>query len=102
MINENNVAFGQGLASHGNHRDLLSAIGSLCGIGCSQAPTEGQRSLPRGKAAGCVAPQGSTCPCLGTAACIWSEQGARCLHQPSDPQGCCLPPVDKHPPSWHS
>lgn len=65
MINENNVAFGQGPSSHSNRRDLLSAIGSPCRICCSQIPIEGQRSLLKGKAATCAAPQSSTGPCLG-------------------------------------
>lgn len=65
MINDNNVALGQGPARHSNHRDLPSTISSLCRICCSQIPTEGQRSLPRGKAATCTAPRGSTDPCLG-------------------------------------
>lgn len=65
MINDNNVALGQGPASHSNHRDLPSAISSLCRICCSQIPPEGRRSLPRGEAASCTAPRGSTGPCLG-------------------------------------
>ena len=65
MINEDDVASGQGPASHSNHRDLSSAISSLCRICCSQVPREGQRSLSRGKAATCAGLQGSTGPCLG-------------------------------------
>lgn len=65
VINENNIAFGQGPASRSNHGGLLCATGSPCRICCSQIPTEGRQSPSRCKAATCAAPQGSSGCCLG-------------------------------------